>query len=330
MLPHIDIALALGKAPFMESGMTELVSVVIPTYNRAESLHQAIASVLSQSYSNFELIILDDGSTDATLDVVTGFALSEPRIKRIRHECNLGFVANWTYGVKLARGSCMAILGDDDAYKPDFLANRMHGFDQQRDVIAVTGPFECRDLRGGVIRPSRTPCTESKVLSGKALIDLCLGVTGEWFNGATLYKTSLFRSLWHKVMFAGTALDIAMHIQLSLLPNAKLLFLSTSDMYLRVHPGQESISNQISLAESAALMAIQLWHFKVKSDNLYLDEFRERFSRDLSHFARMLWDRGRVDESRSMFRQELVIDPYSMSSWLRYFRTYLASPKIKE
>ena len=55
--------------------MTELVSVVIPTYNRATSLHQAIAGVLSQSYPNFELVILDDGSTDATRDVVAGFAL---------------------------------------------------------------------------------------------------------------------------------------------------------------------------------------------------------------------------------------------------------------
>jgi glycosyltransferase involved in cell wall biosynthesis len=78
-----------------------LVSVIIPTYNRAEFLREAIQSVLAQTYTNFELLILDNCSPDHTPEVVAEF--DDARIKYLRHQCNIGGIANWIYGMHWAR-----------------------------------------------------------------------------------------------------------------------------------------------------------------------------------------------------------------------------------
>lgn len=300
------------------------VSIIIPTYNRAGLLGKTINSVLLQTYHDFELLVLDDGSRDGTDEVVRRFG--DQRIRYIRHEANIGFMANWTYGVKSARGKYLSILGDDDLYLPDFVGNRVREFEKHPDVLAVTGSFDCCDFDGTITRPSRRPGEADSIFSGEDLINLTLGFTGEWFNGATLYKASVIQPLWNKVLFAGTSVDLTMHIYLSLMPNAKILFLSQSDMHLRVHPGQESISNMLYLSECGALMAMQLWHFTVKPGHRYIAQFRKRFASDINHYARILWGRRAVKESRSMFRQALTINPFSIVTWLKYVRSFFVNP----
>ncbi len=300
------------------------VSVIIPTYNRAGLLEKTINSVLSQTYHDFELLILDDGSRDKTEEIVRRF--DDSRIRYIKHETNIGFTANWTYGVKSARGKYLSILGDDDLYLPDFISNRVKEFEKHPDVLAVTGPFDCCDIDGKITRHSRRPRETDSIFSDKDLIDLTLGFTGEWYNGATLYKASMIQPLWNKIIFAGTAVDLTMHIHLSLMPDAKIFFLSQSDMHLRTHQEQESVNNTFFLSECGALMAMQLWHFKVKPNGQYIAQFRKRFASDINHYARILWDRGAVNEARSMFRQALTINPFSIVTWLKYLRSFFVNP----
>lgn len=301
--------------------MTPFISIIIPTYNRSKIVRQTIESVLAQTYDNFELLILDDHSTDDSQLIIA--QISDPRIKYIRHQCNLGFVSNWTYGVRLASGDYLAILGDDDLYKPDFLLNRIKAFQANPDLLAVTGQFECCDINNNVIRKSRAHFESNKVIEGDDLVDFTLGFTGEWFNGATVYRSSVYKSLWQEVTFAGTALDLAMHIHLALFPAAKILNLSTFDMLLRVHPGQESQSNNIRLAENCAIMIIKLWHFRINPEIIYIKKFRKGFSREINHYGRVLWDQGRIREARSIFFNELVISPLNWMTWARLIRTYL-------
>ncbi len=84
------------------------------TYNRAWSIGEAISSVLSQTYTNFELIIIDDGSTDNTREIVTGFA--DPRIKYINHEANQGLMARRKESLAAASGVYVAVLDSDDVW----------------------------------------------------------------------------------------------------------------------------------------------------------------------------------------------------------------------
>jgi len=107
------------------------VSVIIPTYNRAHLVGRAIRSVLNQTYQDFEIIVVDDGSTDNTEEVVKSF--NDPRIRYIRHEENRGGSAARNTGIRAARGEYIAFLDDDDYWLPTKL-------DKQVQVAKKSSP----------------------------------------------------------------------------------------------------------------------------------------------------------------------------------------------
>ena len=97
----------------------DLVSVVMPAYNAGIYIKEAIKSVLIQTYSKFELIIVDDASTDNTAEIVSSF--SDYRIRLIRHCKNMGVSAARNTALKVAKGRWIALIDADDAWMPDRL-----------------------------------------------------------------------------------------------------------------------------------------------------------------------------------------------------------------
>lgn len=97
-----------------------LFSIIIPTYNRANMIGKAIESVLCQSYSNWELIIISDGSTDNTEEILNTYTVSDPRIKYFRQE-NKGRSSARNLGINNCVGDYVCFLDDDDYYLEDFL-----------------------------------------------------------------------------------------------------------------------------------------------------------------------------------------------------------------
>lgn len=100
-----------------------MVSVVITTYNRANMVGRAIESVLSQTYKDFELIVVDDCSSDNTKEVVKAF--HDPRLRYIRHDQNRGLPAARNTGIKELRGKYVAFLDDDDEWKAEKLERQI-------------------------------------------------------------------------------------------------------------------------------------------------------------------------------------------------------------
>jgi glycosyltransferase involved in cell wall biosynthesis len=95
---------------------TPTVSVIIPAYNGAEFLAATIQSVLDQTYSNFELIVVDDASTDDTSQVVQQF--DDPRVKFIQHQENQGSDVARHTGLQASSGEIIAFLDQDDLFHP--------------------------------------------------------------------------------------------------------------------------------------------------------------------------------------------------------------------
>jgi len=95
------------------------VSVIIPTYNRESSVGESILSVLNQTYQNFELIIVDDGSTDNTKSVVS--KIEDARIVLVTHQINKGASAARNTGIGTAKGELIAFLDSDDRWLPEKL-----------------------------------------------------------------------------------------------------------------------------------------------------------------------------------------------------------------
>lgn len=111
------------------------VSAVIPTYNRAHLVGRAIQSVLNQTYQDFEIIVVDDGSTDNTEEVVKSF--NDPRIRYIRHDQNRGGSAARNTGIKMARGEYIAFQDSDDEWLPEKLEKQMRVFENAPAEVGV-------------------------------------------------------------------------------------------------------------------------------------------------------------------------------------------------
>ncbi len=129
---------------------SQTVSVCIPTYNRAGLLRQAIDSVLQQTYQNFEIVVVDNASTDGTEGLVRSY--TDGRIRYFRNHSNVGHRANWNLCLKFATGDYIAILPDDDAMLPENLAAKVAVLDQNPRVALVHSRYHLIDGDGGVFR----------------------------------------------------------------------------------------------------------------------------------------------------------------------------------
>jgi glycosyltransferase involved in cell wall biosynthesis len=125
---------------------TPLISVGLPTYNRASDLKRCIDSVLAQDYSNFELIISDNASTDGTQSLCEELGRKDQRIRYIRQTTNRGPAANFQAVLDEARGEFFMWLGDDDWLAPNYISRCIQVLLEEPEYVIVCGlPKHCND-----------------------------------------------------------------------------------------------------------------------------------------------------------------------------------------
>ena len=98
--------------------ITPLVSIVLPTYNGENFIAKAIESILKQTYTNFELIIVDDCSSDATNEIINSYAKKDARIRIIKNDVNKKLPASLNIGFDNAKGEYYTWSSDDNEYYP--------------------------------------------------------------------------------------------------------------------------------------------------------------------------------------------------------------------
>jgi len=114
-------------------------TILIPSYNGAEVIGDTLRSILPQSFSNYEIIVQDDASTDNTEEIVKSFG--DPRIKFFRNKKNLGYPGNLEEARKRASGDIIYLMGQDDILGKDALENTRQAFEISEDIGAIARPY---------------------------------------------------------------------------------------------------------------------------------------------------------------------------------------------
>lgn len=119
-----------------------LVSIITPAYNAARFIHAAVTSVINQTWKNWELIIVNDGSTDKTLEICQSFCNTDPRIKLITTP-NHGVSHARNVGLESASGSYIGFLDADDIIAENYIENLVKALDLTNADVAGAGVVSC-------------------------------------------------------------------------------------------------------------------------------------------------------------------------------------------
>ncbi|MFC2059680.1 glycosyltransferase family 2 protein [Chloroflexota bacterium] len=158
------------------------VSVIIPTYNRAHLIGRAIQSVLNQTYQDFEIVIIDDGSTDNTEEVVKGF--SYDRLRHIQLSEKPGQCVARNTGLKAAKGEYIAVLDDDDSWlDEEKLKKQIEFLDAHPDYVLVGTNSVVVDGNGSELARGSLPEKDDEI-RGKLLEQNC------FVHSSVMYRKS--------------------------------------------------------------------------------------------------------------------------------------------
>lgn len=141
--------------------MAPKVSVVMSVYNGECYLEQAVESILTQTFTDIEFIIIDDGSTDGTGEFLTGYATQDSRITIIRNEPNIGLTKSLNKGLALAQGKYIARMDADDISLPERLARQVHFLETQPEVGVLGTAIQGVDNAGKLHQTRLFPTTSA-------------------------------------------------------------------------------------------------------------------------------------------------------------------------
>jgi len=181
-----------------------LVSVIIPTYNKSQYLREAIKSVLNQTYKNIEVIVVDDGSTDNTKEIVESF--NDSRIIYIFQE-NKGPAIARNTGIKKAQGEYIAFLDSDDLWLKEKLEKQVDFMEKNSEIgLLGTGCYEVTDkgkIIGKKIFPIKNKILQKDLIKYNSFIQSSVMIRKEVFDKVGLYDKSFRESedyeLWLRI-----------------------------------------------------------------------------------------------------------------------------------
>ena len=225
--------------------MSPQVSVVMPVYNGERYLAEAIASILGQTYADFEFIIVDDGSTDGSAEIICEFAERDSRIHFVRLRRNQGEAWARNTGIADAKGKYVAMMDCDDVCLPDRLRKQMNYLEAhpEIDVIGITIWLVDQDLKP--LAPIPVPLEHPLI------------VWGQFFGANIAHPVLLRREPLTAVggYLERRSLCVDKELWSRLLPISRFANLSDVLMLYRQHPQSSSIKHQKrQQAESAEIL----------------------------------------------------------------------------
>jgi len=276
-----------------------LVTIVIPTFNHSEYLIESIDSVLSQTYPNVELIVLDDGSTDNTIDLLKKYG---DRIYWQSHK-NMGQANTLNKGWSIAKGEILGYLSADDVLKPDAVKNSIDYLNQHPDVVVCYCDFDLIDPNSKIIRKVNAPEYDYKDMLTKLI---CPPGPG------TFFRKSVFKHLggWNTSLKRFP--DYEYWLRVGLL--GKFGHLSENLAAFRVHENSQSFS-KVDYDRAEEVVRVIEDYFELNVIPYELVSLKQKAISNATFVASQIHLRsGRYRVGLSRFVDAFCINPKSLFS----------------
>ncbi|MCK4891386.1 MAG: glycosyltransferase family 2 protein [Candidatus Pacebacteria bacterium] len=276
-----------------------LVSVIIPTYNRARLLKRSVGSVLNQTFQDFEIIIIDDGSTDNTESIIKSF--SDPRIKYIKNEKNIGANAARNIGIKISKGKYIAFQDSDDEWLTNKLEKQIRTFETASLKVGVvyTGRLWIKNGKKIYIPLKRVKQKEGNIhkelYKSSFITTSVILVKKECFKKSKVFDENLPRfqdwdlvlklSRYYEFKFIDEPLSLSYHTQNSISTNSDALI--------------------------KAFEIIKKKHFKELNNKLLAKHY--------FRIGNILCSSGELKQGRGYFIRSIRLDPLNISLVIFFF-----------
>lgn len=219
------------------------VSVLIPTYNYARYLPEAIDSVLAQDFDDIEVIIADDASSDNTAEICEAYVSKDPRVRFIRHSQNLGMVENWNWCLRQARGRYIKyMLADDKFIQPYALRRLVEALEESPHASLATSARALMDSDSKITGVWNPLGLRTRVFPADKLLRKCLirGVNLVGEPTAVLFRRTDAERGFNVSFRQLVDLEMWLH----LLQTGDLAYLTEPLCGFRQHAGQQTAINR--------------------------------------------------------------------------------------
>ena len=298
------------------------VSVCIPTYNRADYLQYAIASVEQQTYADWELIVCDDGSTDNTAEVMNTKS-DDARIRYVRHPQNIGRSRNMRSGFDAAVGDYFIKFDDDDALSPEFLAKTVAILDTHPEVDFVCSDHWVINAQG---ERDSAATKENSAKWGKDKLAAAIipDLIQETFIkqslqvGSTLFRRSCLQQIDYMRPQADGCEDFDLLVRLAL-AGYQGYFLPELLMEYRFHGGQTSLQQDIHFL-SAKAFCIDSYRFRDPE----IEQLRQKKLGQVQQILGLrLIEKGKTSQGREILKRSTQILGNSPRTTVSLILSYL-------
>lgn len=239
------------------------VSIILPVYNERNFISDAIKSVLSQTFEDWELIVMDDASTDNSVEIIRSFMARDRRIILHQAKTNLGLVANLNRAIAMAQGEFLArIDGDDEWGSPNKLSDQINFFKTNPEAVLVGTNALLINLQGKKIGTLKHPSTHKQIINR-------LGTSNCFIHTSVLMKKDAVLAVGGYKSEALYAEDYDLWLRLGLV--GKLANLE--GFYVNYRHNPSGISQTHSLAQMRAMIKI-LWLNRGKYPHFYTGMFK--------------------------------------------------------
>jgi len=254
------------------------ISVLLPVYNAELYIKETVESILNQTFSNFEFIIIDDGSTDRSLEILKGFAKKDSRIRLISRE-NKGVVDTLNEGLELCLADYVARIDSDDIATQERLEVEYKYLKKNLDVVCVGSDFQLIDYKGRQIGSVSLP-KKSKEIERALLLGEC-----PIANPSTMFLKKAINLVggYNKRFFP--AEDYALWV--ALLDIGKIINLDTVLLKYRVHAAQVTQESNEKMTMNTKIVCEEACRKRgipsVYDENIWLVTKKSRCKKFLSY-----------------------------------------------